>query len=285
MELYTRVYTGLSLQLAQYFGIPLPILPHSTLNEKFDINAGASLGTNELPRVSYFAIGNGGHGNKTGVNNFPLVDNKIHRSRDTGMFNQIPFVLRPINNDITIAQQENYALRKIVDIGGNDYFAYYLKRFDKSALQIKVQDRVVDDQQNTVITDFVPTSDDLSPVPIDLDNAGINSVKGKYISSIVNINIPINDFDAEEIINACEILYGSQYYALISEMAIVSGVDRMVSVPDGAGGTISFNESICAQIANHIPVLQPVFSQRAGFSIAAEIGGIEPLLNIEQVSP
>lgn len=284
MELYTRAYPGFVLQLAQYFGIPVPVLQHSTLNELHDINASATLGTNELPRVAYLAVGNGGHVNKTGINNFPLMSNLIHRSRDTGMFNQLPLVLRPLDNDLTDIEREDYALRAIIEIPNDGpHIGYWLKRFDRSGLQIKVQDRVVDDQQNTLITPFLPTSDDLKPPPVELDNSGINSVKGKYVSATVSVNIPFTAFDAEEMLNVCRILYKSEDYALLSEMALCSGVDRITSTSDGLGGTITMNEAICVQIANHIPILQPVFSQRNGFDLASEIGSIEPLLNIENV--
>lgn len=285
MELYSRVYSGLSLQIAQYFGINLPILNYSTLNEKFTINASASLGTNELPRVSYFGVGNGGHKSQSGVNNFPLLSNEIHRSRDTGMFNQLPLVLRPISDDLTTAQQALYCLRRVENHNGADYFAYYLKRFDKSGLQIKVQDRIVDENQETTLLPFEPQSTDLSPEPEDLSNGGVNSVTGKYISATVNLKIPFSPFDAEELLAACEVIYGSEYYAVISEIGLVSGVDRTVNVTDGHGGTISFNEVVCAQIVNHIPAIQPVFSQRNGFDLIAEVGGIEPLLNLQIVSP
>ena len=285
MELYTRTYPSLSLQLAQYFGITLPILDHSTLNEALEIQTGASLGTNELPRVSYFCIGNRGHASETGINDFPLFTNKIHRARDTGFFNQIPFVLRPVDNDLTPQERADYGLRKIIDKNGSLYVGYYAKRIDKTGLSIKVENRNIDAQQNVTITPFVPSSDDLKPEPVDLSNGGVNTVKGKYISSTVSLIIPITAFDAEEIINACEILFGSQYYALISEMALVSGVDRNISVSDCFGGVFNFNEVICAQIADHIPVIQPVFSQRGGFTIAAEVGGVEPLLNLSLVNP
>lgn len=285
MELYTRTYPGLAMQIAHYFGIALPILDHSTLNEKLGISAAANLGANELPRVSYFAIGNGGHGVKTGVNSFPLFANKIHKTRDTALFNQLPFVLRPVGNDIADVEKAKYALRRVETHAGLDYIAYYLKRLDKTGLQIVVQNRDVDVQQNTSVSAFVPTSDDLTPVPVDLDNGGVNTVTGKYISCSVNLTIGFNALDAQEFLDAVTILHGDESYAIISEAALVSGVDRSVQSSDGLGGTITFNEVVCAQVANHIPVLQPVFSQRNGFDIIAEVGGIEPLLNLELANP
>jgi hypothetical protein len=99
------------------------------------------------------------------------------------------------------------------------------------------------------------------------------------------LTISFNAFDADEILNVVTILYGNENYGILSEGALVSGVDRTLSSGDGAGGTISFNEVVCAQIANQIPLLQPVFSQRNGFDIIAEVGGVEPLLNLSIVTP
>lgn len=285
MELYTRAYPGMVMQLAQYFRIPMPVLAHSTLNELHEINAGATLGTNELTSVGYLAIGNGGHMSKSGQQNFPLLANYIHKSRDTGLYNQLPFVLRALDNDLTEEERKDYALRKIITApDGNKYIAYYLRRFDKSGLQIQVQDRIINAQQQTEIKPFEPHTDDLKPTPVDLDNTGVNSVKGKYISATVSIKVVFSEFDATEFLEVCKILYNSEYYAFISELALVSGVDRVTSTSDGVGGTITMNEVICAQVANHIPALQPVFSQRKGFDLVSEVGGIEPLLNVELIN-
>ncbi len=285
MELYTRTYTALDLQLAQFFGIPLPARPHSTLNEKLGIQAGASLGTNELPTAGWLVVGIGGHASTPGIDNIPLIENKIHRSRDTGLFRITPLVLRPVGNDLDDIQRAKFGLRRIENHGGNDYIAYYAMAIDKSGLQIKLQDRVIDNNQDTELSDFIPVSDDLSPIPVDLANGGTNTVAGKYISSSVSLTIPFTPFHAEEFLNVVQILYGNEQYGTISEASLVSGVTRSVSVSDGAGGTVSFNEIIHAQVAAHVPVIQPVFSQRNGFDITAEIGGIEALLNIELATP
>lgn len=285
MELYTRALPGLTMQLAQYFGIPQPIAQHTTLNEKFGIQANGTLGTNELTRVRYLGVGIGGHDSTPGINGMTLMKFKIHQSRDFGMFSQIPMVLRPVANDLTDVEREQYALRRTETHGGDDYFAYYLKRLDVSGLQIKEQHRDVDVNQNTTLSPFIPTSDDLSPTPQDLANGGVNTVTGKYLSSSVQLVIRMTESDATELLNVVTIMFGDENYALISEFALISGVDRQVPSSDGLGGTITFNEVVCAQIANHIPALQPVFSQRNGFELTTEVGGVEPLLNLALARP
>lgn len=60
MRIITRTVWGASLQTSLLLGLPYYPQENSTLNEKFDVEAGADLkGT--IPHVKYFCIGNGGH--------------------------------------------------------------------------------------------------------------------------------------------------------------------------------------------------------------------------------
>lgn len=279
MEVYRRTIYGATLQAAQFFGIPALIQNFSTLNEKLSIQSSANLGANEMPTVGYLVIGNGGHMSVPGQDDIPLISNKIHKADDASPFKLFPFVLRPVNNDISATQRQRFALRKIIDIRGDDYVAYYGRRFDKQMLTIVPERRFVD-KGNTTITLFEPTSDQLNPVPQDLSPTAVNTVKGEYLSASVKLKIVLDSFDAEEILNSAMILHNSEDYAFISEIGLVSGVNRTVSVPNGTGSTFTFNEVIAAQVTHHISALQPVKSQRGGFDIDLEVGAIEPLFKL-----
>jgi hypothetical protein len=279
MEVYRRTIYGATLQTAQYFGIPALIQPFSTLNEKLGIQASATLGPNEMPSVGLITIGIGGHHSVPGQDDIPLITNKVHRSDDAAPFKLFPFVLRPTNNDISGSQRDRFALRTIINVDGNDYFAYYGKRFSKQSLTIVPERRHVVNNETTT-SPFEPTSDNLNPVPQDLDPGGVNTVEGEYVGVSVKLKITLDAFEAEEILNAATILYNNEDYAFISEIGLASFVNRTVSVPDGNGNTFNFNEAIATQITNHISALQPVKSQRGGFDIDLEVGAIEPLFRI-----
>ena len=78
------------------------------------------------------------------------------------------------------------------------------------------------------------------------------------------------------------VMYNSEDYAFISEIGLVSGINRTVTVPNGSGSSFHFNEVIAAQTCHHISALQPVKSQRGGFDIDLEVGAIEPLFKLTQ---
>lgn len=279
MDAYRRTIYAATLQTAQFLGIPVLIQPNSTLNEKLNIAPNITLSSNEIPTVNFITIGIGGHHSVPGADDVPLISNKVHRADDAAPFKLFPFVLRPTNNDLSDTQREKYALRSLIDVGGNQYFAYYGKRFSKQGLVI-TPERIKVENNNKEITPFIPTMDNLNPTPTDLDTTSVNTVKGEYLSVSVKLKITIDAFEAEEILNAATILYNSEDYAFISEIGLVSSVTRRISVPDGNGSHFNFNEGIAAQITNHISALQPVKSQRGGFDIDLEIGAIEPLFRI-----
>src|SRR5574343_205466 len=124
MEVYRRTIYFATLQTAQFFGIPSLIQKFSTLNEKLNIQPTATLGAGEMPTVGYMTIGIGGHMSVPGQDDIPLISNKIHRSDDASPFKLFPFVLRPIDNDISALQQQRFALRTMITIGSDEYFAY-----------------------------------------------------------------------------------------------------------------------------------------------------------------
>lgn len=281
MEVYRRTIYGITLQTCQFFGIPALIQPLSTLNEKLNIQPTAKLGLNEMPSVGYITIGIGGHMNVPGQDDIPLISNKIHKADDAAPFRLFPFVLRPLINDISASQRERFVLRTTIKVNGEDYFAYFGRRFDKQALSVVPERRTIVNNETTIAL-FNPTSDNLSPVPQDLSSSGINTVKGEYLAASAKLKIILDSFDAEEILNAAMILYGSEDYAFISEIGLVSGVNRTVSVSNGAGNSFNFNEVIAAQTCHHISALQPVKSQRGGFDIDLEVGAIEPLFKLTQ---
>ncbi len=280
MEIFRRTVYGGGVQVAQLLQIPLPILVNSTLNEKLGIQQAATLGPTERPAMRYFTIGIGAHGATTGVDNLPLIQTLQHSSSHSGQYRGLPFVMRTVGNDISAAERERYALRRIESIGGTDYIVYYARRIDVSGAQIKYQRRTVVGGVTTV-EDFVPGTSDLNPTPPDLTNNGVNTTDGEFLVASCKLEIVLDSFDVTEILNAAMILYQSEDYAFISEIGMVTGVDRMVSTNDGAGGSFSFNEVIGAQIFTHVNAMQPLKSQRDGLTLTYDVGTNEPLFALQ----
>lgn len=274
MEIFRRTGYGALLSVYQTFGVPFGLLGSTTLNEKLSIQATAVLGVNETPRVRYLALGIGGHRGRVGSDAVTLIDPVQNDAVNASPYRIMPWAIRELANDFTIGERDKYALRRAENINGVDYAVYYLKRLDVTNLAPKlVQKEIVNNTTTTV--DFVPNSEHLNPVPPALPNNGAQTVDGKFIQAVAQLEIVLSPEEVEEVLNAAVILYGSEDYALISELELVSGVDRSVTQ---SGAT--YTEAIAAQVHTHINVLLPMKSQRGGFTITLDVGATEPLFRL-----
>lgn len=235
MEAIVRTVYGANLQTAQLLGVPFQVVPNSTLNDKFNISNASVLNSTDMPRMQYVSIGNGGHRMKVTGNNTLQVPEPIqHRTTDAALYSHLPFVLRPIGNDLTASERERYALRRLETIAGEDYFAYYLRRMDLTGVAAQMEYKTVVADVTTA-TPFIPTAGNLSPTPPVVVTGGSVSTSGDYVTASAIVYFNLDAFDIAEILNACNIIYGSEDYAIISEIGLCSGVDKIVTALDSLG--------------------------------------------------
>lgn len=279
MENIRRTLYGAGLQTALVLRIPYDIKPYTTLNEKFGSNASETLATGEMPRMGYISIGNGGHTASVGADGISLIGHLQHKASDPTNFKNLPFSLRPLDDDLADIERERYGMRVIETHGGVEYAAYYLKRLDMNGVSIAYKKKTVVAGVET-ISDFEATAATLNPVPDPLLSGNIHTTDGEYVYSTAVIEVIIDDFDAAEILNAAVVLYGREDYAFVSEIAFVSGVDRVVPSMGAAGATFNMNEVIAAQVFCHTSALQPLMYQRDGFIATYDVGIAEPMLNL-----
>lgn len=272
-----RTYLGQYLQNCMYLKRPFRLNKLTTLNTKHEIYADLDLPPDIMPSPLYFSIGDGGHkaviksGGKSTFRRLP------HRSRHVAMYNQLPFILREINNDLISTERAKYALRKRVTIDGVDYFAYYLKRLDLTAVEPVT---MYDVTENGVTTSkvFVPSNADLNPEPPEFVADGTNITRAEeiYTESLVTINF--SQLDRDEFMDVVRILYKDEDISIISEMAICSAFDRQVTGDNGSGGEVSYMEAIGVQINHHIQVFRSMKEDDQGFVVKINIGASDPML-------
>lgn len=279
MNNIVRTIYGSDLQTCAHLGLPFTLRQHTTLNEKFNINAGVAPTTTEMPKLGYFCIGNGGHKYVTGSNGIPVSKPTQHRATDAALFKHLPFVLRQPDLDLTPAQRAAYGLRKQITHAGRNYIAYYARRFGSNNIDQGMEYRVVNNGVTTV-SPFVPNISNLNPSPAELDTTGINVVSGDYIASSAKFTLSLTEEEITEILHACEILYDDEAYGIISEIGLVTGVDKIVSVA-GTNGNFNMNEIVAAQVAVHCASHIELPYTKNGFSVVLDIGKSEPLYNIE----
>ena len=276
MEQFRRTIYGAALQTAQMLGIPLVIPANSTLNEKLSIQANATLGLNERPIVKYMTIGISGHRARVGSDNIPLIESIQHEPTDAASYRMLPFAVRLPDNDIPSQYATRYALRRLETINSVQYIVYYMRRLDYTNVNLQMQKKTVNNNTTTSV-EFVPNSDNLNPIPPALSNSGVNTITAQYVNVSAPVSVMLDTFDATEILNAAQIIYGSEDYAFISEIALCSGVDRSVTVTDPGNVSKTYSEVIAAQVHTHINALQPLTSQRDGFTAVLDIGAVEPM--------
>lgn len=273
------VYSGY-LQSCQLWGLPFEMVPFTTLNEKFDIMKGIAPTNLEMPRMRYIALGRGGHTYQMDADGTPIPLPKQHKATDAAAFNHIPFVLREVTNDLTLAQRGLYGLRREEEHNGVRYYAYYLRRVDLNGVTPKMLLRTVNDDSTVTTLPFVPNSDNLNPPPQDLANEGVNVLAGQYVTTSSLISFIFTAADVKEILDAANILYGDRRKGLVSELMLVSGVDKVTQVTSNAA-QINFNEVICAQVCSFVSCFYQLIYHTRGFDITLDGGSTEPLYKID----
>ena len=281
-EIFTRTIYGSKLQTAMLLGKTPVIDTNTTLNEKFGIQANVNPSAADKLAAKYLAIGIGGHRSIAGAEGITYTASRRHRASDATCFKHMPFVLRRINNDLTVDERAKYALRREETHGGLQYYAYYLKRIELADVVPAMQYTVVDNGVETT-QPFVPTNSNLNPVQTDLTNTEVVSTSGNYLSVSAVIPINFTQADVEEYKAVARILYDNELMAIISELAICSGVDRNVQGTVN-GSNFTYAEAVAVQILTHITTYYSVGFTNEGFDFTFEMGETEPMFNTSDVT-
>jgi len=277
MKNITRTIYGAYVQSCQYLGLPFVLSKNTTLNELLNIQPGVGLATaQQTPTQGYYAIGNGGHTMSLGSNGLTKVTPIQHSGTDAGLYSQIPFILRPIANDLSVTDQVKYALRRIEVINGAQYVAYYLKRIDFTGV-VPGMENIVVANGNETVTPFVPNSGNLNPSPPALNSSGVNIVTGAYVAASTAIALTLTAAEIAELINVATVKYGDPGFAIISEIALCSGQDKIVQSPGAANTLINFNEAVCVQVGSFINTFDALEFNNSSWQLSLDLGATEPL--------
>lgn len=279
----TTIY-GTDLQTSQLYRRPYAIKPKTTLNEKFNIQAGVAPNLGTYPAMNYVAIGNKGVKKVVGVKGIEIDEPLQHSPTDGALFNHLPFVVREPNNDLTPQERERFALRCIEEHHGKRFIVYYLRRLDLTDTQTTLKHYTVTRQGQDVTTsseEFIPTDEVLSPQPRPLTSVNVNTLKGEYIRCEAMVRFEMNQWDLAELVNAANIIYGSDRYAVINELALVTGVDKVVEGETGTGSAnFNYKEAIACQVCAFIATDFKAYYQNKATSLDLNIGASEPLMEL-----
>lgn len=278
MESSIRTVYSAALQASTLLGLPIVLKPNSTLNEKFGVNQSISLAETDVPAIRYLAVGNGGHRMIVGADNIAKPEPIQHTPRHAALYNQLPFILRKTNEDLTPAERANYRLRKLETHDGVSYVAYYLKVLDLSNTSTQLELRNVTDGVTTS-TVFNPTAADLNPTPPAINPGGVIQTSGDYIAATAKVPFVMSTTDIEEYLNVCNIIYGDVNYAMISEIALCSGVDRTVT-GDFNGTSLGYTDAIGVQVCSFLSSFFALNFTNGSISLELDAGSVEALLTL-----
>ena len=273
-----RTAYGALLQSCLYYGIPYPIIPNSTLNDALGINATINPAPTDVQNINYYAIGIGGSSITPGSGGAPnLVTILPHKSRDVAPYYQIPFVLRALTNDLTPTQVAGYRLRKIITIAGVQYAAYYIKAIDKTSATAELMYNSVSSGGVTTSTAFTPDSQDMAPIPPALDSSGVIISSADSISASIISNLTFSTFDITEILNVCSIMLSNPNYAVITEIAVCSGVDKTLTGTFN-GSLLNYTEAVGVTVNSFMSTDLPLPFLNQALTLSVNWGATESLL-------
>jgi len=283
-ENYVRTIYGANLQTCLLLNKPLVVLPHTTINEALGINNTFTLATNQIPTLKYVVIGNGGFTSSLNTAGLPNIKPIQHTARDSELFNQIPFVLRTVNNDLTSGQQQSYRLRKNVTIANVPYIAYYGKVLDLSGSSVSLNLVTINSVTGISTTvPFVPSINDLNPTPQIISSIGQNVTTGQYLTATAIVPFNLSSSDISELLNVAQILYGDPGYANIGEIGICSGVDTIITSTFN-GVSSNYTEVGAMQIATFVSAFVNCQFNNNGANFAFDIGPVEPTLGLTNIT-
>lgn len=272
-----RTVYGIALQSAKQQGLPWAMIPFTTLNEKLGIQSGVLPDAGVYPNAQFWCIGNGGHTTKIGAGGVALLTPQQFEPTNASLYNMLPFVLCALGADLAPADRAKYGLRRIENHNGVNYIAYYLKRLDLTNVSVQMMLTTVQGGVSNS-TPFVPDSSNLNPTPPVISNSGVNTSNGSYVSASAPMSIVFDAVDTQRFLNVIDIIYQDRDYAMISEVAICSGVNKVVQVTDPGGTPFNMNEVIACQVNDFSNAAIALQFNDQGAVIGLDIGGTEPLI-------
>lgn len=235
---------------------------NTTLNEYLSINTDVVIPDDVYPELKYYAIGVGGE---------PIIlDGEFryndHSATDVVLRNMIPFVLKPIDSDLTETEQKRYRFRKEITYKGTLYIAYYLKVIEDINARDDFLKITTDEQGKSTLSIFNTKNESLlSPTALNKKVIIENNKTSTFIAKNIKFLFNMTNDDLIELQNVLTILERSETH--ITELAICSGIDK----EEAARVQIAYFAEANINIASKLLTEKP-------FNLYLEVGSSEPFI-------
>lgn len=201
----TTVLGGRIALLEEMFGLTRNKDQHLLINDSLGIAHSASNtvlnSANSKRIVNYFMVGDGAASKET--------PGKFYSAKnyETKLYHPIPFRMVPLASDLSSAEQDQYRLRKVVNVNGTDYVAYYAKRFEASNVLLEYN-----------AASYKPVDSHTTPV----DEAdSTHPLRGGSVLAYTTFSIAIDENELKEYFR----IYSSIENCTMSETGLVLAAD------------------------------------------------------------
>lgn len=238
-------------------GQPIVVPQFTTLNELYKILADESIGPKNSRDfyLKYFGIGVRGS-NCDGKDGRGVTRIKVnqHQPIDANLFTAVPFICRPIDNDLDNFNRAKFRMRTVEERNGIPYAFYWLKLINflnYNPTENKITRDPVTGVENVV--PYIHVKDDLeNPQPVDFTSVGSVPISNEYVNNSAILDCSLDQADLREISLACKIYYNDASYASINEVGVAWGIDTQFRGEIGGGATIDYTEVASAIFAHYV---------------------------------
>lgn len=276
METTVKTIYANYLQLCKMRNAAFTVIDFSTLNNKFDVNASVTIPNDTYPVLEYITMGNGG----TQMFSNTSIQEPIHSPKYASLYNHVPFIMRPVDNDLTPAEISNYRLRVTNIHNGIEYASYYAKKISAFTSPLIYNLNITKDE--ITATTYIPDQLNLFPEPI-LNAPNMLEDHTNYIAITDSIGFSLTTEEIQEMVNAHEILNGPGSELLITEIGLCSALEA--SFIRSTGNPVvdsSYTDIYATQINYFIAVhylLNDIASSSGDINKRLQIGISEPILD------
>jgi len=276
-----RICNTQQILTAMYIRKPFTPLANSTLNLKFGVNPDEVPADGEYPRLGFWCIGRGAHQlvSKDSGGSSPM-DTPIYAT-DNSVELATPFVARELTDDLTSIERLRYGVREVREINGKVYALYWLRRLDMDNVSQVTELQTTENGEVIASKPYTPAPESLSPAARNYSDTALTTSRQRVIT-YAKIEVNFTEDDVKELMDACTILYNDPTAATVTEIGIVSGIDRERPIQT-AGGQDMMREVICAQLNAHIHTYQALHLASKGFDLSIMTGAGEPITVPETV--
>lgn len=280
MEKTVRSIIGDKLQTAHKINRPYTYSPNSVMNDILGILPNdRPAGT---PWTRYAAIGIGGlatkfYDNNTRAESYPLPHEPTH----TGLYKQVPWVIRPVQQDLTTQERKPFRLRTLQDIDGVKYAVYWIRELDLQNTTVRTEYRRIENGQITS-DPWEPSQADQFPKPPVIGQGEVLVTGDDYVAATAKTSLKLTSWDMTELVNVGNVMFKSENAIFLTEIGLCSGID-VEHRGNFNGQMLAYTEASGVQITDFISTMLPTNFNRAGASINLDIGAVEPLLKLKRL--